>query len=374
MNETDVEDTGVMTFPKSFNIFPTLRERRTDLSGYLQDAINYCLDNQIGTLKLEPGFYPIAVPLIIHSSKLTIASTAEAKASLYDSKRVPIIQLMKDADQAVLVANKGLTSGEEMIGAIVFRNIAIRSVGKATRMGLLTFYNGHSCEVTRCYVGGAFTPGGFDSNRQHVDTKNAHQGHLIMMLTDRTKGSKAVSWLNKVSYCYLHWAVRNALVMESSDSWIERNYISHTAGAVENDHSGNEYAGNHIDNSLLLGDETALSFVERNPASGSTNGSTMVHGNYFDIHECGVRLGNASTGTVISANHFRACRKTYIDLANAMHISVTANCFRKFHLTRFSPVIGENPRHVTIANNINFNPFEQKLSQFLSGNTLDIPS
>lgn len=371
MEDTDNSVQGVKIFPSSFNIMPTLDQRRNDMSGFLQDAIDFCLDNKVGTLQLEPGFYPIAKPLIVHSSRLTITSTGQAKASIFDAKRVPIIQLVKDADQAILVSNQGRISGDQLIGAVIFRDIAIRSYGKATRMGLLTFYNAFSCEVDRCYIGGAFTRGGLNDRNVHVDTKNAHHGHLLMMLVDRTRGSKAISWLNRVSYNYLHWSVRNALIMESSDSWIERNYISHTAGVVENNHSGNEYAGNHIDHSLGLSGQTALSFRERNATANSRDGATMVHGNYFDIHEYGIRMSDASKGTVISTNHFRACNRAYIHLANANHIAVTSNSFRVMRARHFTPIQSGAPRNITIANNINFNPFRQNLTPFLTGNTME---
>ncbi len=371
MQEIDPTANGVMVFPESFDIYPTSQQRQTDMSGFLQEAIDTCLQNQIGTLKLQPGLYPIENPLVIHSSRLTITSTGEAKASLHDAKRVPIIKLMKDAPYGVLIANNGLTNGDKMIGGIVLKNIAIRSVGNLTRMGLLTLYNAHNCEVTKCYIGGEFTPGGVNAEFQHIDTRNAHQGHLVMMLADRTPGSKAVSWLNRLSYCYLHWALRKGLIMESSDSWIERNYISHTAGVAENDHSGNEYAGNHIDNTRGLGDETGLSFVERNPAAISTDGTSMIHGNYFDIHKTGVQLANQSKGTVITANHFRACKRTYIDLNSAEHISVTANSFRKNPSARFKPIIARAPKHITISSNSNFNRFDRRLKPFLWGNTLN---
>lgn len=76
MEGTDISVQGVKIFPSSFNIMPTLHQRRNDMSGFLQDAINYCLDNKIGTLQIEPGYYPIARPLVIRSSRLTITSTS----------------------------------------------------------------------------------------------------------------------------------------------------------------------------------------------------------------------------------------------------------------------------------------------------------
>lgn len=363
---------GYMIFPSSFNIEPTKQQRTTDMSGLIQDAIDFCLENNIGTLKFQPGKYPLASPLRIHASGLTIMSTANAKAVINDPKRVPVFELTKNMDQGILIAPNGRTSGGALIGRIRIENISLRSIGKATKMGLMTFYNAFSCEVSHCYIGGARTPGGIDSKNKHIKTDNAHQGHQIMMLRDRSPGTKAISWLNRISYCNLHWATRKGLVMESSDSWIEKNYISHTAGVAENAHSGNEYEGNHIDLSRGLGDQAGLSFVERNPVAKGAKAATMIVGNYFDIHKIGIQFSKTSKGTVITGNHFRDCTQTYIHLVDAKHISVTANSFRKSSKRRFSPILSNDAKKITIASNVNFNRFQAKLKPFLHGNTFNI--
>lgn len=168
-----------------------------------------------------------------------------------------------------------------------------------------------------------------------------------MMLVDRTRDSKAISWLNRVSYCYLHWSLKT--IIQAT------NMLAITLVIT-----------------LGLSGQAALSFRERHATASSTDGATMVHGNYFDLHKYGIRMSDSSKGTVISANHFRACNQAYIHLASASHIEVTSNSFRVMRTKHFTPVGSGAPRNITIANNINFNPFHQNLTPFLTGKTLEV--
>ena len=319
---------GVLVFPRDFDISPDSHERQHDMSRYIQDAVDSCAAHKIGTLLFQPNRYPIKQPILIRNPRLTIKSTTSTNASIIDANYTPIFQLTDDMPYGFFVSNDPDMDSRELIGNVEFRNICVLSIGKKTDYGLITFWNAHSSGVFDCYVGGVATPGGMDKAYYHKDMSNAHQGSCVQFIAHREPWSTS-TWVNRVDSNDFHWSTGPGLINESSDSYIFKNYISHTAGVREHSFSNNRYIGNHVDNTINIGDSTGFSFVETRDDVKPRQATTLIQGNTFDIHQVGLQLSAANQHTVIVGNHFRDNRTAHIDLSSAKNFSICANAMRE---------------------------------------------